>query len=113
MQGYTNKGYLIGDAIGREAKGGQAWLTYHLSPAEMVEVSFRRAKNAKDFVPLGTTQNSLDVHLVKRIRNDVELSAEVQQEWWKAPVYQPGRQSDTVFTIQLTTLPHKANASAH
>ena len=29
-QGYTNKGYILGDWIGREAKGGQAWLTYHL-----------------------------------------------------------------------------------
>ena len=31
QQGYTNKGFIMGDWIGREAKGGQAWLTYHLS----------------------------------------------------------------------------------
>ncbi len=30
-QGYTNKGFIMGDWIGRQAKGGQAWLTYHLS----------------------------------------------------------------------------------
>jgi Capsule assembly protein Wzi len=33
-EGYTNKGYILGDPIGRESKGGQAWLTYHLSPRE-------------------------------------------------------------------------------
>jgi hypothetical protein len=105
LQGYTNKGYIMGDAIGREGKGGQAWLTYHLSPAEMVQLSFRHAKNAKDFVPLGTTQNSFDVHVVKRYRDHFELSADVQREWWKAPVYQPGGQRDTVATFQITVLP--------
>jgi hypothetical protein len=56
-QGYTNKGFILGDAIGRESKGGQAWLTYHLSPSEDVQFSYRNAKAAKDFIPDGTTQN--------------------------------------------------------
>ncbi len=33
VQGYTNKGAIMGDWIGRESQGGQTWLTYHLSPA--------------------------------------------------------------------------------
>ena len=33
-QGYTNQGQLFGDWIGREDKGGQAWITYHLSGNE-------------------------------------------------------------------------------
>jgi hypothetical protein len=105
-QGYTNKGYIMGDAIGREGKGGQAWLTYHLSPAEMVQLSFAHKKNAKDLVPLGSTQNSLGVHVVKRLREQVELTADVQREWWKAPFYRTGLQSDTVATFQLTVWPH-------
>ena len=111
VQGYTNKGYIMGDAMGREGKGGQAWLTYHLSPSEMVQLSYRHAKTAKDFVPLGTTQNSFDLHVVKRLREDLELSGELQQEWWKAPVYKTGRQSDTVVTFQLTVLPHLRSGS--
>jgi hypothetical protein len=107
VQGYTNKGYIMGDAIGREAQGGQAWLTYHLSPREMIQTSFRHAKVADDFVPLGTTQNSFDIHVVKRIQAHIELSADVQHEWWKAPVYQPGAQSDTVATFQLTLFPER------
>jgi hypothetical protein len=100
----------MGDAIGREGKGGQAWLTYHLSPQEMVQVSFSHKKNAKDFIPGGTTQNSFDVRVVKRARNYVELSAEVQHEWWKAPVYEPGEQSDTVATFQITLHPEHGAA---
>ena len=111
-QGYTNNGYIMGDAIGREGKGGQAWLTYHMSPAEMVQVSFLHKKTAKDFVPLGTTQNSVDVHVVKRLREQIELSADIQQEWWKAPFYKTGRQSDTVATFQLTVWPHAQRVTA-
>jgi hypothetical protein len=110
VQGYTNKGYIMGDGIGREGKGGQAWLTYHLSPSEMVQVSFRNKKNAKDFIPSGTTQNSFDIHVVKRLREYLELSAEVQHEWWKAPIYQPGQQADTVATFQLAVYPERKPA---
>jgi hypothetical protein len=112
VQGYTNKGYIMGDAIGREGQGGQAWLTYHLSPREMVQASFRHNKVADDFIPFGTTQNSFDIRVVKRIQADLQLSAEVQHEWWKAPIYQPGEQADTVATFQLTLYPKHQTAPA-
>jgi len=112
VQGYTNKGFIMGDAIGREGKGGQAWLTYHLSPQEMVQVSYRHSKVAKDFVPSGVTQNSFDIRVVKRIQKNIEISAEVQQEWWKAPIYQAGGQSNTVATFQLTLYPEHKSAPA-
>lgn len=107
-QGYTNKGFIMGDAIGREGKGGQAWVGYHLSPHEVVEASYRNVKVAKDFVPSGTTQNSFDLRVVKRLRPELELNADLQHEWWKAPVYQTGRQSDTAITFRLTWLPAPA-----
>jgi hypothetical protein len=40
-QGTTNKGHLFGDAVGREDKGGQAWITYHLSANEQIQLSYR------------------------------------------------------------------------
>jgi hypothetical protein len=105
VQGYTNRGYIMGDAFGREGTGGQAWLTYHLSPQEMIQASFRNLKVSKDFIPNGTTQNSFDLRVVKRFRRQWELSADVQQEWWKAPVYKPGQQSDTAATFRITWFP--------
>jgi hypothetical protein len=107
-QGYTNEGYIIGDAMGREAKGIQAWTAYHLSPQEMVQVSYQNKKNAKDFIPQGTTQNSIDVLVVKRIRRQWEIRADLQQEWWKAPIYKTGLQNDTVATFQFTWIPDRA-----
>ena len=55
----------MGDWIGREAKGGQAWLTYHLSGNEWVQFEYLNKKTPSNFIgsltpggPGGTTQNS-------------------------------------------------------
>ena len=104
-QGYTNKGYIMGDWIGREAKGGQAWVTYHLSGNEWIQFEYLHKKNANDFIPGGTTQNQYLASVVKRIGPNVEVNAWVQYEGWKAPVYKPGLQSNTVGAFQLTWYP--------
>ncbi len=106
-QGYTNKGLIFGDWIGREAKGGQAWLTYHIKPNEFVQLSYRRAKAAKDFVPGGTTQDDFTVTLIKRIKPEVELNAWMQFEQWKAPLLAPTRQNNFTATAQITWFPHR------
>jgi Capsule assembly protein Wzi len=104
-QGPTNKGFLVGDWIGREDKGGQAWFTYHLSPLEEVHFMYRRVKAASAFVPGGTTQDDYEGYVCKRIMKDIELRGSVQYERWKAPVYKPGAQSDTTATFQVTWFP--------
>jgi hypothetical protein len=104
-QGYTNKGFIMGDWIGRESKGGQAWLTYHLSPEEQVQISYRNAKATKDFIPGGTTQNSFQISGVKKIHKDFEVQSWLQYERWKAPVYKPGLQSNTSIAVQITWFP--------
>jgi hypothetical protein len=110
-QGYTNKGNILGDWIGREAKGGQAWLTYHLSGNEWVQFSYLNKKTAKDFVPGGTTQNQFRVDVVKRFGPDIEVNAWYQRENWKAPAYLPGAQGNNTFTVQLTFFPRLKTTS--
>ena len=113
-QGYTNNGQLFGDWIGREGKGGQAWLTYHLSGNEWIQVSARNQKVAKDFVPGGTTLNDLSFQAVKRIGKDFEINGNFAFEHWKAPVYTTGvpvypapQNTVTTTTIQLTWFPQR------
>jgi hypothetical protein len=109
QQGPTNKGFLFGDAIGREDKGGNAWLTWHFSPQEQLQLSWRGIKAAKDFIPSGTTQNQFRVDGTKRFGPDknLEVHTWVQYEAWKAPVYRPGAQSDTTVAGEITWYPHK------
>ena len=106
-QGYTNNGALIGDWIGREDKGGQGWITYHLSGNEWVQVGVRNQKAAKDFIPGGTTLNDLDFQIVKRLRKDLELNGQFTFEHWKAPIYLNGQQTVTSTTLQLTWYPKR------
>ncbi len=111
LQGYTIKGLLMGDPIGREDKGGQGWLTYHLSPQEQVEFTYKQVKAAKDFIQYGTTQNSYRFSIVKRLQPDVELRASVQREAWRAPIFDlseqqtPQNHVNTSVAVQLTWFP--------
>jgi hypothetical protein len=108
-QGYTNQGQIFGDWIGREDKGGQAWVTYHLSGNQWVQASWRGQKAARDFIPGGTTLNDATLQAVKRIRPDIEIDGKFDFEHWKAPIYLPGEQTVTATTIQLTWFPGSLN----
>ena len=104
-QGYTNNGQLFGDWIGREDRGGQGWITYHLSGNEWIQAGVRNQKAAKDFISGGTTLNDINFQVVKRIGKDFEINGTFAYEHWKAPVYLPGQQTVTTTTIQLTWFP--------
>jgi hypothetical protein len=134
VQGYTNKGQLFGDWIGREDKGGQGWITYHLSGNELLQVGVRNQKASKDFIPGSTTQtihegspgcpspnpgtstclvpggttlNDINFQVVKRIGKDFEINGNFAYEHWKAPIYLTGQQTVTTTTIQLTWYPQR------
>jgi hypothetical protein len=121
QQGYTNQGQLFGDWIGREDKGGQGWITYHLSGDEWLQIGVRNQKAAKDFIPGGTTYipgtttlptggttlNDINFQVVKRIGKDFELNGNFTYERWKAPIYLPGQQTVTTTTIQFTWFPER------
>lgn len=122
VQGYTNNGQIFGDWIGREAKGGQGWITYHLSGNEWIQVGVRNQKAAKDFIPGSTTQlrpgtgslieggttlNDFNIQAVKRIGKDFEINGNFALEHWKAPIYLPGQQTVTTTTIKLTWFPER------
>ncbi len=105
LQGYTNKGFIMGDWVGREAKAGNAWLTYHLSPNEWIQASYMHKKTPKDFIYYGTSQTQFKIDVVKRLARDVELDAWFQYEHWAAPIYQTNQQTDTVTAVKLTFYP--------
>lgn len=111
-QGYTNAGQIFGDWIGREDKGGQAWITYHLSGNEWLQVSARNQKAAKDFIrngstEYGTTLNDIGFQAVKRLGKEFEVNGSFTYEHYKAPIYLPGEQTVTVTNIQLTWFPSR------
>ena len=100
-EGYTNKGQLMGDWIGRQGKGGQAWLTWHLHPGEFVQLDWRTAKASNLFLAGGTTQQQFGISTVFRPRRDIEISGAVKGEVWRAPLLSPGTHSNVYGEAQV------------
>jgi hypothetical protein len=104
---YTNKGNIIGDWIGREGKGYQGWSTYWFSPRTSLQVGYRHAQVASDFVPHGGTLNDGSVKVNWQVRNELTLSAFVQCEKWLVPVLTPETKSNVTTSVQLTYWPRR------
>jgi hypothetical protein len=49
--GLHQQGQLFGDWIGREDKGGQGWITYHLSGNEWLQVGARNRRRPRTLFP--------------------------------------------------------------
>ncbi|HEV2214235.1 MAG TPA: capsule assembly Wzi family protein, partial [Terracidiphilus sp.] len=88
-------------------KGGQAWLTWHISGNEWLQASYRNQKAAKDFIPGGTTINDFGFRASKRVGHDFEVDGNFTLEKWKAPIYLPGEQTVTNTTVQFTWFPQR------
>ena len=106
-QGYTNQGQLFGDWIGRQDKGGQGWVTYHLTGTEWLQVGIRNQKASAAFIAGGTTVNDIDFQAVKRIGKDFEINGKFAVEHYTAPIYVTGEQTVTTTNIQLTWYPQR------
>ena len=104
-QGYTNRNFIIGDWIGRQGKGGQAWITWHLRPDQSLQLEYRTAKVAADFIPGGTTEQQLAAHVLLRFRHDLELRGTLQAESWRAPLIAVGMQRNILGSLQMTYFP--------
>jgi hypothetical protein len=103
--GATNKGNLLGSWLGREGKGVQGWMTYWLNSQSTIQMGYRNAKVAKDFIPNGETVNDFSVRASIRLKRDLELDTFLQHERWKAPVLAPTPQSNFTSAIQLIFWP--------
>ena len=102
---YLNNGNLMGNWIGREGNGYQAWSTYSFSARSSLQAAFRYAKIAPDYIPGGSTQYDANLSGVFRVRPNVELKTFLQYESWLVPVLEPTRQRDFTTSVQLTWWP--------
>ena len=105
QQGYTNRGQIIGDWIGREGKGGQAWLSWHARPDRSLQIEYRYAKAEKDFIPSGTTQHVIALNSLFRLSHNFEVRATSEGQVWRAPLIAAGTQRNFIATLQLQYFP--------
>ncbi len=105
LSGFQNDGNLMGNWVGREGQGVQAWTSYWLSPRNKLQFEFRHLKVSHEFVPQGGTLADASVRADFWVRSSFSLSAKVQYEAWTFPVIAPTRQSNVSSSLQLTFWP--------
>jgi hypothetical protein len=106
-EGYTNKGFLIGNTVGRHGSAFDLSTTYWYSPRKRVQVGWREETVSKSLVPSGGLQDSVRVKADWFVQKQVELSAFFQHERWVFPFLAGGAQNNNVISLQLTVYPKK------
>jgi membrane-associated phospholipid phosphatase len=102
---YTNQNFLMGDWVGRDGAGIQAWSRYWLTPKNSIQFSYRHLKVDNKFIPNGGTVNDASVRADYWIRPTVGASAIVQYEQWKFPLLAAGLQKNMTASLQITYWP--------
>ena len=111
--GYTNKGLLIGDTVGRAGVEWQAWSTYWISPLSKVQVSYRNHYVSPRFLTGGGTQNDIRTTSNLQLKHNLNLELGVQSERYVIPLLTGNRtpQYDVSGWAGLTYYPdHKVRA---
>jgi membrane-associated phospholipid phosphatase len=102
---YTNRHFLMGDWVGRDGSGIQAWSRYWLTPKNSIQFSYRHAKIDNKLIPNGGTINDASVRADYWIRPDVSATASIQYEQWTIPLLANGLQKNVAASLQITYLP--------
>jgi membrane-associated phospholipid phosphatase len=105
--GYTNNRNLIGNWVGRDGQGAQAWSNYWFGARNRLQFNFRHQKVSQQFVPGGGTLTDFGVRGDFWMRSNLGLSAWVQHERWLFPVIQPGVSRNVTAAVQIQFEPHK------
>src|SRR5260370_1211625 len=102
---YLNDGNLLGNWMGRQSQGVQAWSNYRFSPRSFIQASFRHQKVSQQYMPGVGTLTDVSLRADCWLRNDLSVSGTVQYERWLYPVITPGAQSNVTTSLQLVFWP--------
>ncbi len=105
--GYTNNGNLIGDWIGRAGRGEQAWVTYSLTPRNLIQFCYRHNNVNPTFLEGGHLRD-LRFGTDFVLRKSLELSSYIQYETWRFPILSPMPQSNVTASVGITYWPRGA-----
>lgn len=84
--GYTERGMLIGNWIGRDGTSLEVSTSYWFSALNRVQLTYRRHRVSDDFLPLGGKDDTVGGQVDWRLKDSVSLSAFAQYQRWNYPV---------------------------
>jgi len=110
--GYTNDGNLLGNWLGRQSQGAEAWSTYRFTPRNFIQASFRHQKVSQQVMPGGGSLTDFSLSANSWLRNDLSVAATVQGERWLLPIIAPGAHFNVTSSLQLTFWPQSWKKSS-
>lgn len=102
--GNTNYGYLLGNPVGRDARGLLGRTTYWFSPRTKVEASYRQVKGGSAFLPGGSTQTDATLKSSFPLKQDLRADVMLQYERFWVPLL-GGPQHNVSGWLQVTWEP--------
>jgi hypothetical protein len=102
---YTNDGNLLGNWMGRDSQGVQAWSNYRFSPRSFIQASFRHEKVSQQYMQGGGSLTDASLSANFWLRNDLSVSGTFQYERWLYPIITPGAQTNVTTSLQLVFWP--------
>lgn len=105
--GYTNDGILIGNWIGRDGQGAQAWSNYWFNAKDRIQFSFRHQKVSQQFSPGGGTVTDAGIRGDYWFRYGLGVTASIQYGRWLFPVIQQSPERTWTGSLQIQFQPQK------
>lgn len=105
--GLTSGGNLLGNWIGREGQGAQAWTNYWFNARNRVQLNFRHQKVSQQYLPGGGTLTDIGARADYWTRFNAGISASVQYEHWSFPVIQSNAATNVTAMVQISFEPQK------
>jgi capsule assembly protein Wzi/PAP2 superfamily protein len=106
LDGYTNRGQIMGSTIGRQGLAFRAASTYWFAPDKTIQLGYNNVEVDRKFLQGG---NLRGIHLRSEwnLSNKLSLSSFMQYEWWNFPLLTSGnKQTNFTASLQVTYWPH-------
>ncbi|WP_158944648.1 capsule assembly Wzi family protein [Granulicella sp. S190] len=105
LDGNTNKGFLLGNAVGRDGRAIEARSGYWFSARTRVEAGYRQNKGGTGFLPGGGTITDGFVNGSYAFNHNWRAQIFTQYERFLIPSYMAGSQHNTSGWLQVTWTP--------
>jgi len=105
--GNTNKGFMLGNAVGRDARAIEGRVTYWKSANTTFGAGFRQTKGG-NMLPGGSTISDVFGNVTAGIGREWSVKAFVQYERWLLPVLQPTAQHNGSGWVQIMWTPQNS-----
>jgi hypothetical protein len=103
--GYTVDGYLIGNWLGRQGRGGLGTATYWFSPRNSIQFAYRAQRVDPVFLE-GGSLNDFALNWTQMLGANFGLTANAQYETWHFPLLAANKTTNFSTFVQFTYWPH-------